>query len=72
MPYILVYASQFARMEEELAAAATPLWVPLIVSLLVTLLFVWGLTRGNVLDENLPEAVQARSSDEHREDGELH
>lgn len=55
------FASQWAFSEEVEIATVTPLWVPITILLLVLLIFVWGLTRGNVLDENMPE-VDGNSS----------
>ena len=54
MHLTILYSAQWAFSELELPAANTPFWVPLTILILMILLFVWGLTRGNVLDENLP------------------
>ena len=71
MPLFIHIASQWAFSEEVELATATPLWVPITILLLVLLIFVWGLTRGNVLDENMPE-VDGYSSgiDQHDHDNE--
>lgn len=48
----------------------TPIWVPASLLVLVLLMFVWGLTRGNVKDENLPdlEQVDLAHNGDHDED----
>lgn len=38
----------------ETPAVDTPLWVPLTILILILLMLLWGLTRGNVKDENRP------------------
>lgn len=68
MPFTIYFASHWTFLEQELQAVNTPLWVPPVILLLMILLFVWGLTRGDVLDENLPDVggstVEIRQQDE--------
>ena len=40
---------------EVVQAAATPFWVPAVLFILILLMLLWGLTRGNVQDENRPD-----------------
>ncbi|MFN2302210.1 MAG: hypothetical protein ACK2TV_00620 [Anaerolineales bacterium] len=44
---------QKAFFEEAPISTYTPLWVPIAILVLMVLLFIWGITRGNVKDENL-------------------
>lgn len=46
--------SQLAFSEEVQITTNTPIWVPITILVLIVLLFLWGTTRGNVRDENLP------------------
>ncbi|MFN2303192.1 MAG: hypothetical protein ACK2TV_05600 [Anaerolineales bacterium] len=45
---------QQAFFDEAPISTNTPIWVPIAILILMVLLFVWGITRGNVKDENLP------------------
>ena len=46
---------QLAFSEEVQIATQTPIWVPFTILTLILLLFIWGMTRGNVKDENFPD-----------------
>ena len=41
----------------------SPIVVPIAILVLMVLLYVWGLTRGNVRDENMPNGVQDQLGD---------
>jgi hypothetical protein len=47
---------QQAFFQEGQTSINTPIWVPIAILVLMVLLFLWGITRGNVKDENLPNA----------------
>ena len=49
-----LFSLQPAFSEEMQPTTHTPIWVPIIILVLILLLFLWGMTRGNVMDENLP------------------
>jgi nitrogen fixation-related uncharacterized protein len=61
---LLILASLAPNMDSGAAqAAATPLWVPIALILLILLMLLWGLTRGNVKDENRPETADHVTTD---------
>lgn len=72
MPLTHLYSAQWAFIEQGQSAADTPFWVPLTIIILMILLFVWGLTRGNVLDENLPDMDGSAGEKQHQGDVETH
>lgn len=61
----------FTAVQHQLEAS-TPIWVPIILFVLMILIFVWGLTRGNVLDENRPASGGSSDHNEAHGEGELH
>ena len=50
----VLFLFQLALSEEVQVSTQTPIWVPFIILTLILLLFIWGMTRGNVKDENFP------------------
>lgn len=56
-----LYTLQQAFSEEAQIATHTPIWVPITIVVLILLLFLWGMTRGNVKDENLPHIDEAEN-----------
>jgi hypothetical protein len=42
--------------QEQPQNLGTPIWVPAAIVILMLVLFVWGITRADVIDENLPDA----------------
>ncbi len=53
-----------------LQTANTPFWVPLSLIFLMLLLLVWGLTRGNVRNENLTHLVDEEIAEDRNNGGE--
>lgn len=54
MMFNALYSLQQAFSEEAQLVTHTPIWVPITILVLILLLFLWGITRGNVKDENIP------------------
>ena len=50
----VLFTLQQAFSEEVPVTTPTPIWVPITIVVLIVLLFVWGMTRGNIKDENFP------------------
>ncbi len=55
MHSIFYFASLWSFSEPVKQVSSSPIWVPLALGFLVLLIFLWGLTRGNVKDENIPD-----------------
>jgi hypothetical protein len=51
----VLFLFQLALSEEVQVSTQTPIWVPFTILTLILLLFIWGMTRGNVKDENYPD-----------------
>jgi hypothetical protein len=54
-----LFTLQQAFSEQVQVATPTPIWVPITILALIVLLFLWGTTRSNVKDENLPQIEDA-------------
>lgn len=67
MPLLMYLAFLLVSSEEVPQASSTPIIVPIALVILVVLIFVWGVTRGNIEDENLIQIEGATDHSAHDE-----
>lgn len=72
MPLIIYFASLWSLSEPVKQTSSTPIMVPVFLSLLMLAIFLWGLTRGNVKDENLPDLESSGGVDDQHDDPQHH